>query len=77
MEQLQDQDVRYVIGKLDRGARRSHAWLLWRHGGQWWLLDCTMHDHAIPADRVGPNEYVPSYSISKNSVYRHSSISQR
>lgn len=71
MNQLQDQKVRYVVGRLDRNARRSHAWLLWEHDGQWWILDCTMLSRAIPADRVGANEYVPRYSFSKNSVYRH------
>jgi len=71
MEQLQDQDVRYVIGKLDRNSRLSHAWLLWRYEGQWWILDCTMRDHAIPADRLSANEYIPRYSFAKNAVYRH------
>lgn len=71
MDQLQDQNVRFVIGKLERGSKVSHAWLMWEHEGQWWILDCTMLNHAIPADRAGANEYVPLYSYSKNSAYRH------
>jgi hypothetical protein len=71
MDQLKDQNVRFVIGKLERGSHVSHAWLLWEHEGQWWILDCTMLNHAIPADRAGANEYVPLYSYSKNSAFRH------
>jgi hypothetical protein len=71
MDQLQDQNVRFVIGKLDRGARVSHAWLLWEHEGQWWILDCTMLSQAVPAERAGANEYVPLYSFSKSTAYRH------
>ncbi|MDR3400958.1 MAG: hypothetical protein P4L99_00540 [Chthoniobacter sp.] len=71
MSQLQDQNVRFVIGKLDRNSRLSHAWLMLEKDGQWWILDCTMLNHAIPADRAGANEYVPLYSYSKGTAYRH------
>ena len=71
MSQLQDQNVRFVIGKLDRNSRLSHAWLMLEKDGQWWILDCTMLSHAIPADSAGANEYVPLYSFSKSTAYRH------
>jgi hypothetical protein len=71
MDQLGDQNVRFVIGKLDRGSNVSHAWLMWQHEGRWWILDCTMLTHAIPADKAGNNEYVPLYSFGKGGVYRH------
>jgi hypothetical protein len=71
MSQLQDQNVRFVIGKLDRHSRLSHAWLMLEKDGQWWILDCTMLNHPIPADRAGVNEYVPLYSYSKGTAYRH------
>jgi hypothetical protein len=71
MDQLGDQNVRFVIGKLSRGANVSHAWLMWEHEGQWWILDCTMLSRAVPADHVSANEYVPLYSFSKNTAYRH------
>jgi hypothetical protein len=71
MDQLQDQNVRFVIGKLERNSRMSHAWLMWEHEGQWWILDCTMLSRAIPANQAGVNEYVPLYSFSKSSAYRH------
>ncbi len=71
MSQLQDQNVRFVIGKLDRNSRLSHAWLMLEKDGQWWILDCTMLNHAILADRAGANEYVPLFSYSKSTAYRH------
>lgn len=71
MDQLQDQNVRFVIGKLTRGARDSHAWLLLEKDGQWYILDCTMLDHAVAVERANMNEYVPLYSYSKSAAYRH------
>lgn len=71
MSQLQDQNVRFVIGKLDRNSHLSHAWLVWEHDGQRWILDCAMFTHPVPVDRFGPDEYVPIYSYTKDSAYRH------
>jgi hypothetical protein len=71
MDQLQDQNVRFVIGKLSRGAAVSHAWLMWEHEGQWWILDCTMLSRPVLADRAGANEYVPLYSFSRGAAFRH------
>jgi len=72
MDQLQDQNVRFVIGKLSRNSAVSHAWLMWEHEGQWWILDCTMLSRPILADRAGANEYVPLYSFGKTLTYHHS-----
>jgi hypothetical protein len=72
MSQLQDQNVRFVIGKLHRRSHIRHAWLLWEHDGREWILDCARFGHAIPADRFGPDEYVSSYSYSRGSAYRTS-----
>jgi len=72
MDQMQDPSTRFVIGKLARGASVSHAWVMWQHEGQWWILDCTMLSHPVLADKVGSNEYVPLYSYSRNAEFRHS-----
>jgi hypothetical protein len=72
MDQLQDPSARFVIGKMTRGARLSHAWVMWQHDGQWWILDCTMLSRPIAADKVGPNDYVPLYSYTRSTAYRHS-----
>ena len=71
-EELQDSNARFVIGKMKRGSRVSHAWVMWQHEGRWWILDCTMNSAPIAADSVGNNDYVPLYSFSKGVEYRHS-----
>jgi hypothetical protein len=71
LEQLQDPSARFVIGKMTRGARLSHAWVTWQHDGQWWILDCTMLSRPIAADKVGANEYVPLYSYARGTAFRH------
>ena len=70
-DQINDPSVRFVIGKARSTSRMSHAWLMWQHDSRWWILDCTNLSEPIPADRVSSNEYIPFYSLSKNSEYRH------
>ena len=70
-QQLGDRDVRFVIGKTEPGIRLSHAWVMWRNEGRWWLLDCTLRRDPIPADQVPENRYIPLYSYGKNATYRH------
>jgi hypothetical protein len=73
-DQLQDSSARFVIGKMKRNARISHAWVMWQHEGRWWILDCTMNSAPIAADKVGNDDYVPLYSFSKGVEYRHTGI---
>ena len=70
-DQLGDSDVRFVIGKTEPSARISHAWVMWKNEGRWWLLDCTLRSAPIPADTLPENRYIPLYSYGKNSTYRH------
>ena len=74
-DQLQDPSARFVIGKMKRNARISHAWVMWQHEGRWWILDCTMNSAPIAADKVGNDDYVPLYSYTKGAEFRHSGIS--
>ncbi|MEO6742402.1 MAG: hypothetical protein ABIP20_19335 [Chthoniobacteraceae bacterium] len=69
--QLGDSDVRFVIGKTEPGVRISHAWVMWRNEGRWWLLDCTLRSTPVAADTLPENRYIPLYSFSKVSTYRH------
>lgn len=70
--QLNDPSVRYVIGKARSTSRISHAWLMWKNEGRWWILDCTNTREPIPADRINPaREYIPLYSFGKDGSYRH------
>ena len=68
---LGDSEVRFVIGKTEPGIRLSHAWVMWKNEGRWWLLDCTLRRAPIAADEVPNNRYIPLYSFSKGSTYRH------
>lgn len=70
-DQLNDSNVRFVIGKARSDSRISHAWLMWQHDARWWVLDCTNLREPIPADSLSRNEYIPFYSFSKNGEYRH------
>lgn len=68
---MNDPSVKYVIGKARRTSKISHAWLMWNHNNRWWILDPTNNPNPIPADRVGPDEYLLTYSYDKNGSYRH------
>jgi hypothetical protein len=70
-DQLNDDSIRFVIGKARRSSQMSHAWLLWQHDNRWWILDCTKNWDPIPADRVSSSEYIPYYSFAKGGEYRH------
>ena len=76
-DQLGDLNVRYVIGKSRRNARLSHAWLMWKHEGRWWILDCTNTSRPIAAATVPENEYIPIYSYDRRSAYRHPAATQQ
>ncbi len=71
-DELDDKNVRFVIGKMSRSAHVRHAWVMWNDGTQWWVLDCTLNFRPIPADKVAAGDYIPLYSWSKTGTYRHS-----
>lgn len=71
-DQLGDANIRFVIGRARSSSKISHAWLMLKDQGRWWILDCTNTNRPIPADRINPNrEYIPLYSFSKDGSYRH------
>lgn len=70
-DQLDDQNVRFVIGKMNRSSHIRHAWVLWNDGSEWWVLDCTLNFRPVPLSKVAPGDYVPLYSWSKTGTYRH------
>jgi hypothetical protein len=69
--QLGDGRARFVIGKSSVRSPISHAWVMWKHGGRWWILDCTQNSRPIAADRVSSNKYIPFYSYDRDTCYRH------
>ncbi len=70
-DQMNDESVRFVIGKARATSRLSHAWLMWQHDSRWYILDCTNNREPIPADRISASEYIPFYSYAKNGTYSH------
>lgn len=67
-------NLRYVIGKARRTSRISHAWLMWKNEGRWWILDPTNTADPIPADSVGPDDYIVNYSYDKSGSYCHGPV---
>lgn len=70
-DRLGDASALYVIGKITRRAKSSHAWVYWRYQSRWWILDPTNRSTPIAADTVSSSRYVPYYSLGKNGTYRH------
>lgn len=71
--QLNDPTALYVIGKAEKTAKSSHAWLYWYWEGRWWILDPTTRSTPIAASSVTPGRYVPYYSFGRDGAYRHNS----
>jgi hypothetical protein len=55
---INDDSIRYVIGRARSNSRGLHAWLVWESGGQFWVLDCTNYRTPLRKDRLAPGEYV-------------------
>ena len=70
-DSLGDRNALFVIGKAEKRARTSHAWVYWRYDERWWILDCTERADPIAADSVSSDRYVPYYSFAKGNSYRH------
>ena len=70
-DNLGDRNALFVIGKAEKRARTSHAWVYWRSDDRWWILDCTERADPIAADSVSSDRYVPYYSFGKGAAYRH------
>lgn len=73
VNQMQDRNVRYVIGKARSTSKISHAWVMWNDGSRWWILDPTNTSRPIPAASTGKNEYIPLYSYEPGRAFRHNS----
>jgi len=71
---MNDANVRYVIGKASRSSKISHAWLMWKSQGRWWILDPTNTPHPIPASSVGPNDYIVYYSYDRTGSFTHNTV---
>lgn len=70
-DNLADPGALLVIGKAEKNSRTSHAWVYWRNGGRWWILDCTDRIDPIAVASVSAERYIPYYSFGKIGTYRH------
>lgn len=70
-DNLADNNALLTIGKAEKNSRTSHAWVYWRNGGRWWILDCTDRLDPIAADSVSSDRYIPYYSFGKTGTFRH------
>ncbi len=70
-DNLGDYNALFVIGKVSKRAKTSHAWVYWRYDGRWWILDCTERAEPIAADSVSADRYVAYYSFGKTGTFRH------
>jgi hypothetical protein len=62
---IDDDSIRYVIGRARRNSPELHAWLVWESGGQSWVLDCTNYSKPLRKDRLAAGEYVGFYQWRK------------
>ncbi len=70
-DKLGDENVRFVIGKAVASSKISHAWVMWKSEGRWWILDPTNVSRPLSADTMSSNRYIPLYSYDKTGAYRH------
>ena len=70
-KQLNDPGALYVIGKAEKRAKTSHAWVYWRYQNRWWILDPTTRTAPIALASVPDDRYVPYYSFGRDGAYRH------
>lgn len=70
-DNLGDANALLTIGKAEKSSGTSHAWVYWRSGGRWWILDCTDRLDPISADSVSSSRYIPYYSFGKSGTFRH------
>ena len=63
--------VRFVVGKARLAANLNHAWLLWNSPEGWLILDATNYSRPLSADKLSPNEFIPTYSYSPAGKYIH------
>ncbi len=72
LSRINDDSARFVIGRASNRSTISHAWVMWKNDGRWWVLDCTNNSRPLPADKLGSDKYIPLYSYGTDGVYVHS-----
>lgn len=68
---LGDPAARFVVGEARAGSRVAHAWVLWPHGGRWYVLDPAAGAELRPAATLSRASYVPRYSYAPGGAFAH------
>lgn len=69
-QQMNDATVLYVIGRVSPDSPINHAWLQWRKGEQWYVLDATNTAEPLPIEQLGYDRYTPLYAFGKAGALR-------
>ncbi len=64
-------DVKLIIGKQSKDSRETHAWVEWKHNGQWIILDPTFDRK--PILDPGEGEYIEEYAFIGGRKYAYAS----
>lgn len=68
---MRDQEIRYVVGVHAGRAQKLHAWLMWKRGSMWWILDPTFEDAPIPCTAAVLRHWRACYSYDRAGAYQH------
>ena len=74
---MDDNTLRFVVGKARAESGMNHAWLLWKDVTGWWILDATKFNQPLDLSRLGPNEFIPLYSYTSHGEFIHAAALAR
>lgn len=74
---MDDQSLRFVVGRARAESSMLHAWLLWKEPSGWWILDATKFSTPLEVNRLGPQEFISFYSYSAKGEFVHAGASAR
>lgn len=72
-QRMNDNTVLFVIGKVSHQSLINHAWLQWRKGQRWYVLDATNNDEPLPLDTLPSTSYMPLYAYGADGTFRFES----
>jgi len=64
------QNLMLVVGRESISQRGSHAWLIWKNGSQYYILDPTNRSAAMELHGFDAERYIPHYAFSNGGKFR-------
>lgn len=74
---MDDQTLRFVVGRARAESGMLHAWLLWKDATGWWILDATKFNEPLELSRIGPQEFISYYSYTAHGEFVHAGAQAR